>query len=190
MVKTIPSNNIIVFPLIFLSTIVWGSITSEKVLGVVFYAFVLGIFFSLTMYIRESNMAFLRIEEGILKVRYLFKRKENRDIMLYKIEGHIELERHIGGQLVSTFPDASDYLNYSWYFTPEKFLLRMHVEGKMEEIYFNVNILRFKYFMLEFVKKLHSINDDKLKTITTNFDTTTLSISWLSLIGKYFVDFD
>lgn len=190
MLRTVPSNNLILFPLIILATTVWGFSIADNLSGFVFISTALIVFLVLFAYFREPNMAFLKIEEGVLKIRYLFKRKRNRDIGLYKIDGHIELNRYIGGEFVSSFPGTSDYLNYRWYFTPETFELIFEYEGRLETFDFNVNVIGFRYFMSGLLEKLHSINSDKLKTVTTNFDTSQVATSWASVLVRFFVDFD
>ena len=168
MKKTLIPNSIIIFTIIYLTIMMWGFLSTENRIGFLFYAVILAIFCIGFVYERDKFACILKIEDYNLKFNYIFPNVKNVEIELYKIQGDITLKRFHGRDFAGGFPTLSNYLNYRWYFSADKYELEFWYEDKLKIVPFQANIIGLKSFLDSVIYYANVINEGNIQYNESN----------------------
>ena len=175
MKKTLIPNSIIVFTIIYSTIMIWGFISTENRIGILFYAAILAIFSIGFVYERDKFACIMKIEDYKLKFNYVFPNIKDIDIELYKIRGDITLKRFHGRDFAGGFPTLSNYLNFRWYFSADKYELEFWYEDKLKTVPFQANIIGLKTFLDSVIYHANVINEGEIRYNKSNIGKTELA---------------
>lgn len=187
MKKTLIPNSIILFLFTYITVMGWGIIVAENRYGIFFYGFSLFIFFVIVIYNREPQASILKIEDNKLKVKYFFPNNKDIEVDFYKIQGNMILRRYYDGKFAGGLPSWPEYLNYRWYFSPERYELELTYGGEHKVLSFQVNIILFKRFLETLVESTNSINKDKIQQIESTTGKSELMMTFSELVIKLII---
>ena len=154
----------------------WAIDSADNKIGIIFYSIVLALFFVWVIHFREPFACVLKVEDGRLKIDYLFPDVKNVEIDLYKIEGDIVLKRYYQGSFAGGLPSWPEYINYRWYFTSEKYELEFVYNGEVRIFPLHTNIIGFKRFLRLLITSINLFRERKLKSIDNGFGKKELAI--------------
>lgn len=187
MKKTFIPNSIILFSIIYSTIIIWGITSIENRTGLLFYSIILAIFFVIFVYERDSLACILKIEDYKLKFSYIFPNKKDIEIELYKIQGDIILRRFHGREFAGGFPTLSNYLNYRWYFSADRYELEFWYAGELTKISFQANLIGLKSFLDSVVHYANAINNGEIRHTASNLGKIELASELSTLAVKLLI---
>jgi hypothetical protein len=166
---------------------IWGFISTGNRIGFLFYAVVLAIFSIVFIYERDKFACILKIEDYRLKFKYIFPNIKNVEIDLYKIHGDITLKRFHGRDFAGGFPTLSNYLNYRWYFSADRYELEFWYEGKLKIVPFQANIIGLKSFLDSVIYHANVINKGEIRYNKSNLGKAELVTELSTLAIKLLI---
>lgn len=187
MKKTLIPNSIIVFSIIYFTIMIWGFILMENRIGFLFYAIILAIFCTVLLYERDKLACILKIEDYKLKFKYIFPNVKNLEIELYKIHGDITLKRSHGRDFAGGFPTLSNYLNYRWYFSADRYELEFWYEGKLKIVSFQANVIGLKSFLDSVIYYANVVNEGEIRYSKSNLGKAELATELSALAIKLLI---
>ena len=187
MKKTLIPNSIIIFSIIYFTIMIWGFISTENRIGFLFYAVILAIFFISFIYERDKLACILKIEDYKLMFNYIFPNINNIAIELYKIQGNITLKRFHGRDFSGGFPTLSNYLNYRWYFSADRYELEFWYDGELKIIPFQANLIGLKSFLDSVIYNANVINEGEIRYSKSYLGKAELATELSVLTIKLFI---
>jgi hypothetical protein len=187
MKKTLIPNSIIIFSIIYFTIMIWGFTSTENRMGFLFYAVILAIFSIGFIYERDKFACILKIEDYKLKFNYIFLNVKNIEIDLYKIQGDITLKRFHGRDFAGGFPTLSNYLNFRWYFSAERYELEFWYEDKLKTVPFQANIIGLKSFLDSVIYYANVINEGEIRYSKSNLGKAELATELSALAIKLLI---
>lgn len=164
-----------------------GLTSTENRGGLFFYSIILAIFSIIFIYQRDSLACILKIEDYKLKFNYIFPNKQNVEIDLHKIQGDIRLRRFHGREFAGGFPTLSNYLNYRWYFSADRYELEFWYAGELKVISFQANIIGLKSFLDSVIYYANVINKGNISHTTSNLGRIELASELSTLAIKLLI---